>query len=589
MRILLENQSLYILNRDGRRELLDRRVMHNAYQDLDKRVLYVKSGPDPESGDLILFENGKKKVLEKNIKLVAVSEQFEIIVFLASHKNKIGTLTVLKNLKERVSLRYKVYFADVLVDLNPTSFKINFSVEHKNYESDFYCYKNGEVSKIAERIRFARSSIRYVKTKKDTLGLLYLKGNSVYKYEDGETVLLTDGVEHDFSTNYQGNQLLYTKLAEGGINRKYDVFITSVNESKHMCVGQYFSREQKDDIFRFGFSINGVFGNYFNFNRIEEMTDIQFTQEIKQEYYDMFIPDSVKLPERTLFLSNLTKNQNYYVAKKLIQDTSGFKQEEIQFNLPYDDGENIAITLPDDEAYFEFLQLTDSELNIYGYTIQELINGVDTVRGYNPIAYPSRDRSGLTFKDLEYVTSLHETCKEIQDSLHLGSQYDFINYFFEKHLAAILELKHKKNHFFNHYLLGKDRSSIENFKLKRAKIIEELILEGIMPAKWRSEAELFKTVKKEFDDAQLHVTLPWLSPQHFDVYIPSLNIALEYQGIQHFKPVSYFGGEEGFQNTVKRDQRKKEKCKQNGVHLIEWMYDEPINKKNLLNKIKEFR
>src|SRR5690606_31435176 len=67
---------------------------------------------------------------------------------------------------------------------------------------------------------------------------------------------------------------------------------------------------------------------------------------------------------------------------------------------------------------------------------------------------------------------------------------------------------------------------------------------------------------------------PWLGRQRFDVYIQNLNIAIEYNGIQHYKPVDFFGGEEGFADNQRRDEQKKELCKQNGCLLLEVKYDE---------------
>lgn len=70
---------------------------------------------------------------------------------------------------------------------------------------------------------------------------------------------------------------------------------------------------------------------------------------------------------------------------------------------------------------------------------------------------------------------------------------------------------------------------------------------------------MFNIIKTAFPDTQvLHQGCPkWLGKQRFDIYLPSYNIAIEYQGIQHFKPVDLFGGEEGFKQTVERDRRKK--------------------------------
>ena len=102
---------------------------------------------------------------------------------------------------------------------------------------------------------------------------------------------------------------------------------------------------------------------------------------------------------------------------------------------------------------------------------------------------------------------------------------------------------------------------------------------------WVSEMRLYNLVKEVFPDAELHSTPTWLRPQHLDVFVPSQRIAFEYQGQQHFEPVEFFGGEEAFEATKKRDRRKKQKCRLNGVTLIHWRFDEHINAKTLDSKL----
>ena len=53
----------------------------------------------------------------------------------------------------------------------------------------------------------------------------------------------------------------------------------------------------------------------------------------------------------------------------------------------------------------------------------------------------------------------------------------------------------------------------------------------------------------------------------FDFYIPELNICIEYQGIQHYKVVDFFG-EENFYKTKVNDNIKMEYCKNNKIKLI---------------------
>lgn len=104
--------------------------------------------------------------------------------------------------------------------------------------------------------------------------------------------------------------------------------------------------------------------------------------------------------------------------------------------------------------------------------------------------------------------------------------------------------------------------------------------------KWKSELSLFVLIKKIFPNALLQYRPLWLAPQSLDIYIPSLNIGIEYQGIQHYKSRDFFGGEEAFLHRKELDLRKKRLCKTNELKLIEWPYTEELTIENLKNKME---
>ena len=56
--------------------------------------------------------------------------------------------------------------------------------------------------------------------------------------------------------------------------------------------------------------------------------------------------------------------------------------------------------------------------------------------------------------------------------------------------------------------------------------------------------------------------------QSLDFYIPKYNVAIECQGLQHYKPVELFGGEEQFRKQIELDRNKKELCEKNGIKII---------------------
>ena len=58
-----------------------------------------------------------------------------------------------------------------------------------------------------------------------------------------------------------------------------------------------------------------------------------------------------------------------------------------------------------------------------------------------------------------------------------------------------------------------------------------------------------------------------------DCYNPELNLALEYNGAQHYKYIPFFHrNKEAFLNQKYRDEMKRTKCIENGIRLIEVPY-----------------
>ena len=71
----------------------------------------------------------------------------------------------------------------------------------------------------------------------------------------------------------------------------------------------------------------------------------------------------------------------------------------------------------------------------------------------------------------------------------------------------------------------------------------------------------------------------------YDIFIQELNVAIEYQGQQHFEPIEYFGGVNAFEKTKIRDKEKKELSDKHNIKLIYINYDEVISPDLIQNKI----
>jgi len=62
------------------------------------------------------------------------------------------------------------------------------------------------------------------------------------------------------------------------------------------------------------------------------------------------------------------------------------------------------------------------------------------------------------------------------------------------------------------------------------------------------------------------------NPLQFDFYLPDYNTCIEFDGLQHFQPVEYFGGEAVFEKTKRSDAIKTNYCKKIGINLIRISY-----------------
>ncbi len=87
-----------------------------------------------------------------------------------------------------------------------------------------------------------------------------------------------------------------------------------------------------------------------------------------------------------------------------------------------------------------------------------------------------------------------------------------------------------------------------------------------------NETLLANITKKIFPDTIRQYSPKWLGKFILDIYVPSLNIAIEYHGEQHYKPIKRFGGEEKLLKQEERDKYVRTKCKEYNVLLLEWHY-----------------
>jgi hypothetical protein len=89
-----------------------------------------------------------------------------------------------------------------------------------------------------------------------------------------------------------------------------------------------------------------------------------------------------------------------------------------------------------------------------------------------------------------------------------------------------------------------------------------------------------------------HHTFPdckFINVLEYDFYLPNYNIAIEYQGRQHYEPVDFAGkgqkwAEEQFILNQKRDEIKRDYCNKNNIKLLEIPYWHFDNISSILSK-----
>ena len=144
--------------------------------------------------------------------------------------------------------------------------------------------------------------------------------------------------------------------------------------------------------------------------------------------------------------------------------------------------------------------------------------------------------------------------------------YDFTGY---KNIKSYIKAKCSNHSYFNisaeSHLKGFGCSSCGKFSIGENEISNYLESKNIGYEK-----------QKSFDGCV------YVNKMQYDFFIPSKNICIEYDGVQHFKPIEYFGGDKNFKSQLIKDKIKSDFCKNNGIKLIRIPYYEYKNIQKIL-------
>ena len=229
-------------------------------------------------------------------------------------------------------------------------------------------------------------------------------------------------------------------------------------------------------------------------------------------------------------------------------------------------------------------------LNQYGYKLIKEVKQVSKGTRRFLIECPCGHQYEVNF--IKFKNN-NRRCPICQDQTFT---YDYVKEYIESQGYELLEeeyintgtemkLKHKKcgsilYTTFHSFKNGKDGG-------KRCLRCKEKIYKGEEKVKqYLDNMNIDYIPQKRFNDCRDIQPLP------FDIYIPSLNLAIEYDGEQHFDPKHSFNGEIGFGETVLHDAMKNAYCKDNNINLLRIPYWEFNNIENIIcqeiEKLKTF-
>ena len=276
---------------------------------------------------------------------------------------------------------------------------------------------------------------------------------------------------------------------------------------------------------------------------------------------------------------------NYYMIQALIKDA---KMDYVMENLLPDDStiNHLAIFSCDKKETIELMNHL-----VYSAVLGENFGGYKLLGvhlcyyleccGNDSYAYTMKVPNNLmhyqgyvTRKDTNpYI--IYDTRKNIEELIEKG--------YFQSEFDLYLNLKNTLMPFLQDMYLKAQEVGAKDYDWKMAKSVlkGDLIEKGIIISKWKNEQSLFLLVKKMYPDAIFQYRPEWLSPQSLDIYIPELKIGIEYQGIQHYTEVDFFGGKKALEHRKILDEKKRKKCQDKEVTLIEWKYNFDVTNKNL--------
>ena len=258
---------------------------------------------------------------------------------------------------------------------------------------------------------------------------------------------------------------------------------------------------------------------------------------LNEEYIEFFKLESVYTQKRHVFSILTTYNKKFYCAEALAQyaDRAEYSDDNTILYAIFDDTQTYEISLMYFNLIGDFQKKTKSLMGIQEYLYQKCFYfhlvkdiGAFNLKLHNRYGYSALFTNSILIRVIKIINTLY---REVLNNLY--NEWKLVN----------------KN-----------------------------------DVKWGSEYTLYSLIKSMIPEAIYQYRPDWLRMQSLDIFLPKHMIAIEYQGRQHYEAVSYFGGQQSYEETLERDKRKRLLCLEHGSTVIDWKYSDYINR----SSVKQF-
>lgn len=260
-------------------------------------------------------------------------------------------------------------------------------------------------------------------------------------------------------------------------------------------------------------------------------------------YKRIYFHNSINIHNK-VFFNYIKNNFNYQKVNNEFEDD---KCENFMILIDRNNKESISFIEYVMNKSHSFERMHSYHYTIYSYPIEDLILTLFSDFSFKMkiIDYIKNDSLFI----IEDISKKEEIIDYIYNNLYIfkdDTKYNLCNKLMKKYntntigLFIILLAKYGEEVAFN-FPTFEDINLNANLK-KNQEIYNTIFLDlEEKDIKWKSEFYMYKLIKSYFKDAIFQYRFKELGLQSLDVFIPSLSIAFEYQGKQHYEAINFFG------------------------------------------------